>query len=96
MLEQLARCSTWSSTSIAELLILQARRLRGASAVVIAADYPQTTLVGLTETRRFLPVTAISVITGQGQPPPPQLVDACWGVRYSDDWKHRDVVELAP
>ncbi len=96
MLELLARCSTWTATSIGELLVREARRLRGASAVVIAADYSDTTLVGLAELRRFLPVTAIWVITDRGRPPPDQLVDACWGVRYSDDWKERDVVELAP
>jgi uncharacterized protein (DUF58 family) len=96
MLELLARCSTWTAAPIAELLIREARRLRGASAVVIAADYSDATLVGLAEIRRLLPVTAIWVISGQGRPPPPQLVDACWGVKYSDDWKDRDVVELAP
>jgi uncharacterized protein (DUF58 family) len=95
MLELLARCSTRTRTSIAELLIDEARRLRGASAVVIASDYPDSTLIGLSEIRRLLPVTAIWVVSGQGRRPPPQLVDACWEVSYSDDWKERDVVELA-
>jgi uncharacterized protein (DUF58 family) len=96
MLELLARCSTWTATPIGELLVREARRLRGASAVMIAADYSDPTLIGLAELRRFLPVTAIWVVTERGRPPPDQLVDACWGVRYSDDWKERDVVELAP
>jgi uncharacterized protein (DUF58 family) len=94
MLELLARCSTWTRTSIAGVLIDQGRRLRGASAVVIAADFPDSTLIGLAEIRRLLPVTAIWV-SGQGRRPPAELVDAGWEVSYCDDWKERDVVELA-
>jgi uncharacterized protein (DUF58 family) len=96
MLELLARAAAFGTGTFAQALIEEGSRLqRGNSLVVVAADYPEPTLVALAELRRRLPVTAIWVATDQGSPPPPELVDARWEARYAADWPHQDSLELA-
>lgn len=96
MLELLARASAYSSTPFARALVEEGGRLGGGTTVVvIAADYPDTTMVALAELRRRLSVTAIWVNTGRGAPPPPDLVDARLETRYDDDWQHWASLELA-
>jgi uncharacterized protein (DUF58 family) len=95
MLELLARASPHGPSSIAQLLAAEGARLRrGASVLVVAADYPEPTLVAIAGLRRRLPVTAVWVATGQGRPPPAELVDVRREVRYVDGWKQADVVDL--
>jgi uncharacterized protein (DUF58 family) len=95
MLELLARASPYGPSSIAELLAGEGGRLRrGASVVVVAADFVEPTVAALAAVRRRLPVTAVWVATDQGRPPPAGLVDMMREVRYFDDWKERDVVDL--
>ncbi len=95
MLELLARASPHGPSSIAQLLAAEGARLRrGASVLVVAADYPEPTLVAIAGLRRRLPVTAVWVATGQGRPPPAGLVDIRREVTYADGWKQADVVDL--
>ena len=95
MLEALARASPYGPSSIADLLAGEGPRLRrGASVLVVAADFAPTTLVALAGLRRRLPVTAVWVATEQGRPPPSELVDIRREVKYFDGWKQDDVVEL--
>jgi hypothetical protein len=68
---------------------------RGTSVLVVAADFPEATMLGITELRRRHAVTAVWVETERGSPPPLGLVDGLLSVRYSDDWQRREVLELA-
>jgi uncharacterized protein (DUF58 family) len=95
MLELLARASPYGPSSMAQLLAGEGARLRrGASVVVVAADFSEATMVALAGLRRRLPVTAVWVATDHGRPPPAGLVDVRREVRYADGWKHADVVDL--
>jgi uncharacterized protein (DUF58 family) len=97
MLELLARAWAHGGTTFARALVEEGGRLhRGTSLLVVAADYPEPTLVALSELRRRLPITAVWVATGQGSPPPSELVDTRWEARYDDDWQHQSSLELAP
>jgi uncharacterized protein (DUF58 family) len=96
MLEQLARCTAWSQHSISELLITEGARLgRGATTVLIAAQFSIRTLAAVAELRRRMPVTLIWVATDNGTRPPVGSADVQWEVNYRSDWKDIDVVELA-
>lgn len=96
MLELLARAWTYAGVSFARALVEEGGRLAsGTSLVVVAADYPEPTLVALAELRRRLPITAIWVDSGEGAPPPAELVDSRLEARYDDDWQHQDSLELA-
>jgi uncharacterized protein (DUF58 family) len=96
MLELLARASPYGRTSIADLLIAEGGRLRrGASLVVMAADFPEPTLIALGELRRRLPVTAIWVAGDHGRPPPAGLVDVTREVTYRRDWKDQGILDMA-
>jgi uncharacterized protein (DUF58 family) len=96
MLGLLARAGAFGGGTFARSLIEEGSRLqRGNSLVVIAADYPESTLIALAELRRRLPITAIWVATEEGSPPPPELVDTRWEARYGDDWQHQASLELA-
>jgi uncharacterized protein (DUF58 family) len=96
MLEALAKVSPSGSTPFAEVISTHGPRLaRGTSALVVAADFPEATVLALSELRRHHPVTALWVQTGRGTPPPPALVDRLVTVRYSDDWQRREILELA-
>ena len=96
MLELLARASVFSQTGFARALVEEGGRLAGGTTlVVVAADYPEPTLIALAELRRRLAITAIWVNTGKGAPPPPDLVDARLEARYDDDWQNQASLELA-
>ena len=96
MLELLARCSAWSRNQIGDLLLNEGTRLgRGASVVLIAADFPASTLAAVAELRRRLPVTLIWVANARGNPPPAGSGDMSWEVNYRDDWKSTEILELA-
>lgn len=96
MLELLARCRAWNRNDIGELLINEGSRLgRGASAILIAADFPVATLAAVAQLRRRLPITLIWVANEHGSPPPSGSADVCWEVNYHDDWKSTEVLELA-
>jgi uncharacterized protein (DUF58 family) len=97
MLEQLARAQPRGPLSIVDLLTREGRRLgHGASVVIVAASFPDSTLVALADLRRRLPVTALWVDTDDGQPPPAELLDGRGEVRYGDNWRDWEVVDLLP
>jgi uncharacterized protein (DUF58 family) len=96
MLELLARASPYGRSSLAELLVSEGSRLRrGASVVVVAADFTEPTLVALAALRRRLPVTAIWVSAGDDGGPPARSVDVRREVSYVDGWKQQDVMDLS-
>lgn len=96
MLELLARCSGWGHVPASELLLGEGARLRsGASVIVVAPDFPDSSLLAITELRRRMPVTAVWVATDRGRPAPAQLVDSRWEVNYRDQWQEQSVLELA-
>lgn len=96
MLELLARAWARPLASFSRALVEEGSRLGGGTTVVVvAADYTEPILVALAELRRRLSITAIWVNTGQGAPPPPDLVDAKLEARYDDDWQDRASLELA-
>jgi uncharacterized protein (DUF58 family) len=96
MLEALARATPFGKVRFAEVLSAESGRLqRGTSVLVVAADFPEATMLGITELRRRHAVTAVWVETERGSPPPLGLVDGLLSVRYSDDWQRREVLELA-
>jgi hypothetical protein len=96
LLELLARASPFGSLQLAELITMHAGGLpHGTSVVVVAADFPEPTLVALNDLRRRRPVTAVTVVSDKGVPPPPESVDARLFARFSDDWKSRTSLELA-
>lgn len=95
MLERLARMSAFGKATLAELLAVEAGRLRaGTSVVVIAADFPEPTVAEIGGLRRRLPVTGLWVGNNAGTPPPAGTVDAREEVAYVEDWKQRATVEL--
>jgi hypothetical protein len=96
LLELLARASPFGTLQLAELITMHAGGLpHGTSVVVVAADFPEPTLVALNDLRRRRPVTAVTVLSDKGVPPPPESVDARLFARFSDDWKSRTSLELA-
>jgi uncharacterized protein (DUF58 family) len=96
MLDLLARASAWGGSQFDEVLISEVPRfLRGTSVVLIAADFPERTLVAIAEIRRRAPVTAIWIETSEGVPPPHGSVDSRLTARYTDDWQIRPTLELA-
>jgi uncharacterized protein (DUF58 family) len=95
MLELLARISPYGQVSIAQLLAGEQTRLRGGtSVVVVASDFPDSTVLALAPLRGRVAVTALWIATDEGRPPPEGLVDTRWEVSYADDWKDRSVLEL--
>jgi uncharacterized protein (DUF58 family) len=96
MLELLARAWARPGASFARVLVEEGSRLGGGTtAVIVAADFPEPSLIAMAELHRRLSITAIWVNTGQGSPPPPELVDARLEARYDDDWQQQDSLELA-
>lgn len=96
MLELLARVTQYAPTSLADLLLGAAGRLRqGTSLVVVGTDFSGRAAVALAELRRRYALTAVWIETEGGSPPAPALVDAAWMVRYRDDWAAQDSLELA-
>jgi hypothetical protein len=95
MLEGLARASPIGRTPFPRVLVGESGRLtRGTSVVVVASDFPESTLVAIAELRRRHAVTAVYVATDRGAPPPASDVDALLEARYQDDWQQRTVLEL--
>jgi uncharacterized protein (DUF58 family) len=96
LLELLARATPSGSLPLSELITMHAGGLpHGTSVVVVAADYPEPTLVALNDLRRRRSVTAVTVVSDKGVPPPPESVDARLFARFSDDWKTKTSLELA-
>jgi hypothetical protein len=96
MLELLARCTPSGRASLGELLTAEAGTLRrGASIVLVAADFPDTTLAAVAQLRRRLSITLLWVASELGTPPPPGPADVRWEVPYHADWRACEVVELA-
>jgi len=96
MLELLARGSSAGQATVADLLTSEAPALRhGASLVLVAADFPESTRRAVSALRRRLPITLVWIASDHGRPPPPGLADAHWEVTYRDGWQHLDVLELA-
>jgi uncharacterized protein (DUF58 family) len=97
-LELLARASPLGPLSFGEVLSQEAGRLpHGTTIVVVAAEFPEATLIALAELRRRqVAVTVVAVITDEDQAlPPPDLFDQLLMVRFTDDWSSRASVELA-
>jgi hypothetical protein len=96
MLDLLARASPWGGSQFDEVLISEVPRfLRGTSVVMVAADFPEPTLVAIAEIRRRAPVTAIWIESSEGSPPPDGSVDSRLTAKYTDDWQTRATLELA-
>lgn len=96
ILEGLARATSVGREQFARVLLATSGRLaRGTSVVIVAADFPEATLLAIAELRRRYAVTAVHVATDRGAPPPPGFVDAYFEVRYGDDWEERELLELA-
>jgi len=97
ILEALARASPYGATPLSGVIAAQGGRLaRGTSAVVVAADFPEETLEGLSELRRHHGVTVVFVESRRGRPPPLGVVDRILTARCPDDWESGEVLELAP
>jgi uncharacterized protein (DUF58 family) len=96
MLELLAKVYSLGTVTLADLLAVEAGRLRGGtSVVVIAAHFPEPTVAAISELRRRLAVTSVWVGNDAGAPPPAGTVDTRGEVTYVDDWKQRATLELA-
>jgi Protein of unknown function DUF58 len=96
MLELLARASPWGGARFDHVLLSEVPRfLRGTSVVLVAAHFPEPTLVAIAEIRRRAPVTAIWIETSKGAPPTAGSVDCRLTARYTDDWQTRTTLELA-
>ena len=97
ILELLARASPFGSVSLADALTMEGRRLpHGTSIVVVAADFPEDTLVAVGELRRrHLPVTAVAVATDRGVMPPADLFDDLLIAEFTGDWPTRPTLQLA-
>jgi uncharacterized protein (DUF58 family) len=97
MLELLAKATRRGPLSMVDLLTREGRRLgHGASVVIVAASFPESTLVALEDLRRRMPITALWVATDDGQPPPPEMMDGRGEVRYDSDWRTWEVVDIRP
>ena len=97
MLELLARATRRGPLSIVDLLTREGRRLgHGASLVIVAASFPESTVVALEDLRRRMSIMALWVATDDGQPPPYEMFDARGEVRYDDDWRTWEVVDILP
>jgi uncharacterized protein (DUF58 family) len=93
LLELLALLSPAGVVPIARVLLEQrARVANGASALIVAADFPPATLAALAELRRRATVGALWIATGRGRAP--RAVDGRWEVRHDDAWQERPVIEL--
>ena len=97
ILELLARASPFGSVSLADALTMEGGRLpRGTSILVVAADFPEDTLVAVGELRRrHIPVTAVAVATDRGGPPPAGLFDDLLIAEFTGDWQTRPTLQLA-
>jgi uncharacterized protein (DUF58 family) len=95
MLELLAKVNPTGGIAVEEILSHQRERLGpGTSALVLAADFPGTTMGAISDMRRRAAVTALWVSTENGRPPVTELVDAAWSVSYDPEWKDRDVLDV--
>lgn len=96
VLEALARCSPVASAPLSSVLSAECGHLRwGTSVVVVACDFPEPTLDALAELRRRHAVTAVWVRGEQGRPPPEEHVDTLLQAEHTDDWRDKDILELA-
>jgi uncharacterized protein (DUF58 family) len=97
ILELLARASPFGSVSLADALTMEGRRLpHGTSILVVAADFPEDTLMAVGELRRrHLPVTAVAVATDRGDLPSGQLFDDLLIAGFTGDWQTRPTLQLA-
>jgi uncharacterized protein (DUF58 family) len=96
ILDLLARASPFGSLSLAGVLAIEGARLpHGTSVMVVAADFPEDTLMALGEMRRrHLPVTAVAVATDRGGPPPGDLFDDLLTAEYTSDWQTKPALQL--
>jgi uncharacterized protein (DUF58 family) len=96
LLEALARSTATQPPPFASTLATESRQLRpGTSVLVVASDYPDQTLEALADLRRRHAVTAVWISGGTGTPPPRGQVDALVRAEFTDDWRDKDVLELA-
>jgi uncharacterized protein (DUF58 family) len=96
MLESLAVASPYGRVALADLLAGETTRLRtGTSLVVVALDFTPPLNVALAQARRRMPVAAVWVDAGQGSPPHADVTDSLKEVRYHDEWRTADILELA-
>lgn len=96
VLEALARCPAVDRVAFSSVLAAQVGVLRaGTSVVVVAVDFPEPTLLALAELRRRHHVSAVWVSGTVGEPPSPEVVDVTFEVPHTEDWRDRDVVDLA-
>ena len=71
------------------------RLRRDVSVVVVSADFAESTAAVMADLRRHLALTALWAATPWGQPPSLEDADHVLEARFVEDWKQRDVVELA-
>jgi uncharacterized protein (DUF58 family) len=97
VLELLARASPFGSVSLADALTVEGGRLpHGTSVLVVAADFPEDTLVAVGELRRrHRAVTAVAVVTDRGGPPPAGTFDDLLFAEFTGDWATRATLRLA-
>ena len=96
MLQSLALASPHGRASMPGMLSEEVPRLRnGTSIMIVATDYPEPLNLALAEARRRMPVVAVWVDAGTGSPPDPGVVDVREEVRYHDDWRTLDVLEIS-
>lgn len=103
-LELLARASPFGPVPMGDLLLRESPALpHGTSLVVVAAHFPVSTLVALSELRRRrVSVTGVFVVTddavdGDGEPvrtPAPGMFDSLLLVSHSHDWTTKAGLEL--
>ena len=95
MLEALARAVPASGARFSELLVSQISSLqRGTSVVLVASEFSEQTRVAVAELRRHHSVTAVWIEIEGAVAPTPTMADVVLRARYSDDWQHRQVLEL--
>lgn len=97
VLEALARTPAVERVAFSTVLAAQVGTLRtGTSLVVVAADFPEPSVLALPELRRRHHLSAVWVQGPVGQPPPREVADVTYRVEHTDDWRERDVLDLAP
>ncbi len=96
MLESLARLVPHGPLFISEILeSVCATMARQTSVVVVAGDFPLSTLSAMAHVRRRHSLSALHLASGMGSPPPRDQVDALLQTRYVDDWHDRTALELS-
>jgi uncharacterized protein (DUF58 family) len=97
VLEALARTPAMERVPFSAVLAAQVGTLRsGTSLVVVAADFPEPSVLALPQLRRRHHVSAVWVHGPVGQPPPQDVADVTYRVEHTDDWRDQDILDLAP